>query len=302
MSEKNRADQTVVIRLLGGLGNQMFQYAAALGLSEKLGRTLSLDVSAFDAYKAWPYQLDVLQVPQNIYSGPPVAGPVSSSLISRVKRRLYGDGAFRNGVYREPNFHYNSISVDLSSDEILLDGYFQSPNYFAGAEDLLRARFQPKSPFTATSAGWAEKISASNCSVSLHVRRGDYLSATASSVHAALGLGYYHRAIALMQDLVGTDTDFFLFSDDPDYATENFAKSPRFHVVRSDPSAPWEDMFLMANCKHNIIANSSYSWWAAWLNNGPERRVISPAQWFTSEKLAGCNVLDLYPADWILLK
>ena len=302
MSDRSSVNGAVVIRLLGGLGNQMFQYAAALGLSDQLNRKLYLDVSTFDAYKTWPYQLDVLQVPQDIYSGPPVAGPVSSSLVSRIARRLNGDRAFRDGVYREQNFHYNPISADLSSDEILLDGYFQSPQYFLGAEDLLRARFQPKSPFTATSAGWAEKISASNCSVSLHVRRGDYLSATASSVHAALGLGYYHRAIALMQDLVGTDTDFFLFSDDPDYATENFAKSPRFHVVRSDPSAPWEDMFLMANCKHNIIANSSYSWWAAWLNNSPERRVISPAQWFTSEKLAGCNVLDLYPADWILLK
>jgi hypothetical protein len=81
-----------------------------------------------------------------------------------------------------------------------------------------------------------------------------------------------------------------------------FANLPQAHVVRSDPAASWEDMFLMARCQHHIIANSSYSWWGAWLNDGPCKRVIAPARWFTPDKLATCNVLDVYPDDWILLK
>ncbi|WP_303784432.1 alpha-1,2-fucosyltransferase [Azovibrio restrictus] len=292
----------VVIRLVGGLGNQMFQYAAALGLAVQQGRVLRLDVSAFEAYRTWPYQLDCLKVPQDLYTGTPLAGPVSRSLRDRVLRKLKGGYSFREGVYQEPHFHFDPEFFSLTGEEILLDGYFQSPRYFEGAEALLRERFQPRGALTETATRWAAKIDASPCSVSLHVRRGDYLTATASAVHTALDRGYYDRAVALMQDLVGPRAEFFLFSDEPDFIAQVFVDLPRAHVVRSDPSAPWEDMFLMARCKHNIIANSSYSWWGAWLNPSQDKRVIAPARWFTPDKLATCNVLDLYPDDWILLK
>jgi hypothetical protein len=105
-----------------------------------------------------------------------------------------------------------------------------------------------------------------------------------------------------MQSLLGPQAEFFLFSDEPDFMAQAFANLPKAHVVRSDPAASWEDMFLMARCQHHIIANSSYSWWGAWLNDGPSKRVIAPARWFTPDKLATCNVLDVYPDDWILLK
>ena len=122
----------VVIRLVGGLGNQMFQYAAALGLAERQGRALLLDLSAFEAYRLRPYQLDHLKVPQDLYRGRPLAGPVSPSFAARVVRKLKGDRVFREGVYREPHFHFDPSFFDLSGAEILLDGYFQSPRYFAG--------------------------------------------------------------------------------------------------------------------------------------------------------------------------
>lgn len=292
----------VAIRLLGGLGNQMFQYAAALGLAKRHNLPLRLDISAFESYKTWPYQLECLKVPQDIYTGSPLADRITQFLPSRIVRRLLGDNAFRQGVYREPHFHFDPEVFSLSDDEILLDGYFQSPRYFEGVEELLRERFQPISPFTATAAFWEEQIAASHCSVSLHVRRGDYLTSNASPVHLALDPAYYHRAVALMQDLVGREVEFFLFSDDPDFMAKVFDGLPRAHVVRSDPSAPWEDMFLMARCNHHIIANSSYSWWGSWLNPSKNKRVIAPARWFTTGKLATCNVLDLYPDDWILLK
>lgn len=292
----------VVVRIRGGLGNQMFQYAAALGLAGRQGRALLLDITAFQSYKIWPYQLNCLNVPQSIYSGPPLATPVSNSLIARLIRKINGGYSFREGVYREPDFHFDPSFFSLTGDDILLDGYFQSPLYFAGAEPLLRERFQPKAPLTDLATGWAARISASPCSVSIHVRRGDYLTTAASTMHAALDRGYYDRAVALMQDLAGPEAEFFLFSDEPDFIAEAFAGLPRAHVVRSDPSAPWEDMFLMARCRHNITANSSYSWWGAWLNPAADKRVIAPARWFTSDKLAACNVLDLYPDDWILLK
>lgn len=292
----------VAIRLLGGLGNQMFQYAAALGVAKRQGRMLRLDVSAFEAYKIWPYQLTCLRVPQDLYTGVPLAGPSSASFAARLVRRLKGGYFFRESVYREPHFHFDPAFFSLAGEEILLDGYFQSPRYFEGVEELLRERFQPKASLTDTAAYWAAKIGASPCSISLHVRRGDYLHAAASAVHVALDRSYYDRAVALIQDLVGPEAEFFLFSDDTDFVAEAFADLPHAHVVRSDPLAPWEDMFLMARCRHNIIANSSYSWWGAWLNTNEGKRVIAPARWFTPDKLAACNVLDLYPDDWILLK
>lgn len=271
-------------------------------MAERQGRALRLDVSAFEAYKTWPYQLDCLNVPQDLYAGAPLVEPASNSLAARVVRKLKGSSSFREGVYREPHFHFDPAIFSLAGEEILLDGYFQSPRYFDGSQTLLRERFQPKAPLTELAAGWAAKIEASPCSISLHVRRGDYLTAPASAVHVALDRSYYDRAVTLMQNLAGSEAEFFLFSDEPDFIAEAFAGLPRAHVVRSDPSAPWEDMFLMARCRHNVIANSSYSWWGAWLNPAEGKRVIAPARWFTADRLAGCNVLDLYPDDWILLK
>ena len=301
---------TVVIRLVGGLGNQMFQYAAALGLAVRQSRTLKMEVSAFEAYKKRSYQLNCLKVPQDLYTGEPLFQPASNSIPARVIRRIkrevfkgyvFKGGAFRKGVYCEPHFHFDPAFFKLSGVEILLNGYFQSPRYFDRVEELLRERFRPGAPLSATAADWAARIAASPRGVSLHVRRGDYTEGANSAVHGVLDRGYYDRAVDLIQELAGK-AEFFLFSDEPDFTAETFAGLPNSHVVRSDPAASWEDMFLMARCRHNIIANSSYSWWGAWLNPAEGRRVIAPARWFAPDRLAACNVLDLYPDDWILLK
>ena len=91
-------------------------------------------------------------------------------------------------------------------------------------------------------------------------------------------------------------------ADEPDFIADAFADLLRDHVARSDPHNSWEELFLIARCRHNIIANSSYSWWGAWLNPAKDKRIIAPARWFTPDKLAACNVLDIYPDYWILLK
>ena len=297
---------TVVIRLVGGLGNQMFQYAAALGLAARQNRILKVDKSGCVTCQHRPYQLDCLKVPQDLYTGAPLFQPVSNLIAARVIQMIKLDvlkaGLFRKGVYREPHYHFDPAFFDLSGTEILLNGYFQSPRYFESVAALLRERFQPAAPLSAKAADWAAKIAASPCSVSLHVRRGDYLEAPHSALQDALDRGYYDRAVNLIQCLVGERVEFFLFSDEPDFVTEAFAELPRAHVVRSDPHKSWEDMFLMARCRHNIIANSSYSWWGAWLNPDEGKRVIAPVRWLTSAEMAARNVLDLYPDDWILLK
>lgn len=294
--------RTVVVRLIGGLGNQMFQYAAACGLAYEREAHVLIDVSAFESYGRRAYELDRLCVPQDIQA----AGPRLSngrSLHARVIRYLTRRWPGRVGGYREPHFHFDKNFFALSGDEIRLDGYFQSPLYFAGCEAVLRERFRPVEPFGGAAQTWAARIGASRCSVSLHVRRGDYVSNPhAAAVHTTLDDGYYRRGIALVRRILGNEVDFFLFSDEPDFVQQAFADLPRAHVVRTDPARSWEDMFLMARCHHHIIANSSYSWWGAWLNASPEKVVIAPGQWFTREKLATTNVMDLYPEGWIILK
>ena len=152
---------TVVVRIGDGLGNQMFEYAATLGLA----------------------------VRQDLFTGAPLFQPASNSIAARLIRRIkrevfkryvFKGGAFRKGAYCEPHFHFDPAFFKLSGVEILLNGYFQSPRYFESVAQLLRERFQPVAPLSAKAADWAAKIAASPCSVSLHVRRGDYLQAPAT--------------------------------------------------------------------------------------------------------------------------
>ena len=294
----------ISIRLVGGLGNQMFQYAAGVGLAQQRDGRVVLDLSAFSNYAPWPYQLDKLRVPQDIGEKAPPAWPPGRALAARLGRRLsVGVPRRMNGVYVEPHFHFDQSFFELGGDHIRLEGYFQSPLYFAGCEQLLRERFQPVAGFGATAQAWADRIDATRGSVSLHVRRGDYVNnPNVAAVHASVDQGYYSRAIATLRRMCGEELEFFLFSDDAAFVAQAFAALPRAHVVRSDPARSWEDMFLMARCDHHIIANSSYSWWGAWLNASPEKVVLAPGQWFTRQRLATTNIMDLFPAGWIILK
>lgn len=294
---------TVSIRLVGGLGNQMFQYAAGVGLARRSDARVTLDLSAFSSYAAWPYQLDKLRVPQDISEGPPPNATTSLSLASRLVRLLKRGRGAATGVYVEPHFHFDEKFFGLCDGHIRLEGYFQSPLYFAGCEPVLRERFQPIEPFGAAAHAWATRIGAARRSVSLHVRRGDYVNnANIAAVHASLDEGYYSRALATMRRVLGDELEYFLFSDDPAFVGQAFSALPRAHVVRTDPGRSWEDMFLMARCNHHIIANSSYSWWGAWLNPSADKVVLAPGQWFTRQRLATTNILDLFPAGWIILK
>ena len=304
MSNSLHKKPNVTVGLNGGMGNQMFQYAAALGLAVRQDRDLKISLSLFTPLKGRFYQLRFLKIPQDFSSkGPPLFARVRLKFVIRIIYKIKREMMIQlHGIYRDPHFHFDPAFFNLSGSNIIITGCFQSPRYFAGVESLLRERFQLTSPFTPTAADWAAKIAQSPCAVSVHLRRGDYCDSKNSTIHHLLDRGYYDRAMALMQDLVGDKAEFFFFSDDPDFVTDTFADLSRIHIVRSDPTAPWEDLFLMAKCRHNIIANSSYSWWGAWLNAAKNKRVIAPAQWFTSDYLATCNVVDLYPEDWILLK
>lgn len=288
------------VRLGGGLGNQMFQYAAACSLARRNDSALLLDISAYKEYKVWPYGLDSF----NLSSDRVVCRGFlnGKSLLAHNFRKIWHFCDRKIGLlYAEPHYHVDNTFWMLESP-VEIAGYFQSAKYFNGIRDELLKDFVLREPFSTESAGYKQKIESSAMPVSLHVRRGDYVSnAAALETHGTSSPDYYRQAIELIREKSGTEPHFFIFSDDPEYVQEAFAFLEYKTIVRGADRRPHEDMHLMALCRHHIIANSTFSWWGAWLNPKEDKIVIAPKQWFSPVKMKENNTKDLYPEDWIVL-
>lgn len=301
----------IKVCLLGGLGNQMFQYAAAKALALRHGVEVALDLSGFTSDPQRTFLLDRLQVPEadgGILTGASASWLYVHSLWRQRGNRVLNRLGFRGlpaprGVYLEPHFHFDPAFETLGPN-VALFGFFQSPCYFAGAEREIRRLFAAREAAGQGSADIARRIAASRRPVSLHIRRGDYVtSADAARVHGTLDASYYRRAIELIDPREETAADFFVFSDDAQAAEALIDFVPRERVVhvRGDAGKPWQDMALMASCHHHIIANSSFSWWGAWLNPREDKMVIAPRQWFAPAEMRSRNTCDLFPSSWILI-
>jgi hypothetical protein len=300
----------IVAHVIGGLGNQMFQYAAALALARRHDAPLRIDASGYRLNRNRTFQLDTLTVPVEYLPSDrtkplvPVRSTPALDLAERVLRRLARAAPLsRKGVYREPHFHVDQRFFTLRPP-IALHGYFQSERYFASVGDELRRHFQPVLPLAPDAAPVAEMIERAPCPISVHVRRGDYVTAPdATRTHGVLDGAYYRRAMDVLVPRTGGDFTVFLFSDAPDEAAPllDGIAPDRLVVVRGDPARPWDGMALMARCRHHVIANSSFGWWGAWLNPRPDKTVIAPRAWFTPDELRRSNTCDLYPQQWILL-
>jgi hypothetical protein len=291
----------------------MFQYAAGRALAMRHGVPLALDLSGFRNYALRSFLLDRLSVPEadqaracevNAKKAPDnFAGSLWKQ---RVDRLLVRAGFPKLGVptdqYREPHFHYDPAFEALGPQTSLF-GYFQSERYFGSITDTLRGCFLPREPFGTKAAEALARIEQSRLPVSVHVRRGDYLKPGTTEVHGILGEPYYRQAIDHIRTAVGEEVEFFIFSDDPAAAEQllNFVSASRLVHVRGDPERPWEDMALMARCQHHVIANSSFSWWGAWLNHSSTKNIVAPRAWFAATQLDRLNTTDLYPSGWVLI-
>jgi hypothetical protein len=294
------------------LGNHMFQYAAGKSLAERHGVPLALDLSGFRDDKLRSFLLDHLLVPEAAV----VAQRVDRSAVDRnfVRAkwkeridRLLGNAGLRKlplspNEYREPHFHYDPAFETLGPQASLF-GYFQSERYFHTIEDRLRHWFSPRNPLGAAAAAALARIEASRLPISVHVRRGDYLNPGTAETHGIQGERYYRSAVACFESDVGHEAELFVFSDDAAAAEMvlSFVPKSRLVHVRGDPALPWEDLTLMARCRHHIIANSSFSWWGAWLNASPDKIVVAPRAWFSPIGLTKRDTTDLYPPGWVLL-
>lgn len=291
----------IISRLLGGLGNQMFQYAAARALAAAKGESLLLDVNGFDEYTL--HQGFELQRVFMIDSGTASGGQIrrligwrANSLARKIlKRKLFS--ALRGGnLVVEPHFnHWHGLSQ--TKQQTYMMGYWQSELYFRDFAPLIRQNFTLRQPLRGQNAQLAGAMV--NCeSVSVHVRRGDYVSdKKTQKILNPCSLEYYRNAYAHIRSVTQNPV-CYVFSDDVDWVRGNltFLNHPVF-VQHNRGADSYLDMMLMSACKHHIIANSTFSWWGAWLNPSTEKIVVAPAGWFCD----GTNDSDLVPPQWLRL-
>jgi Glycosyl transferase family 11 len=282
---------------MGGLGNQMFQYAAARRLALRTGDELALDLGWFDHEgREWVtqrrFELGVFHLPARRVSFPPRAIEAwergGAARVLRFRR-------LRLAVLRNEGAGPADARVLAASRDVLLIGYWQSERYFADAADTIRADFAFRKPPSQEYSQVLRSIE-SNSAVAVHVRRGDYASdSRTNAIHGTLEPSYYREAIARVAERVGA-LHVFVFSDDPDWAAEHLAfEHPVTHVSRAGSHAV-DELYLMTLCGHHVIANSSFSWWGAWLCDTPNRIVIAPRRWFRDDRI---DTAELVPSRWI---
>lgn len=291
----------IISQVIGGLGNQMFQYAAGRSLSLKNNTRLALDVAAFEGYGLHQgFELNrVFSAPIALASDADrqdMLGWRRSPVVRRLLAKLPLAMPAGEHFVQEPHFHYWPGFEQLGPNSYLA-GYWQSEKYFSDFSVQIRMDFTFRATLVGKNAELAQVISASQA-VSLHVRRGDYVSnPKTNSVHGVCGLDYYHAAIEYIREIIDAP-HIYIFSDDIEWARSHLRVDlPCDYVGHNSGTESHIDMWLMSLCKHNIIANSSFSWWGAWLNAHPKKIVIAPRQWFAY----GGVTTDLISPAWTQL-
>lgn len=285
--------------LSGGLGNQMFEYAAGRALSMRYDTDLFVDLYLLQKKtKATirSYELSVFNI----------EAPISQSILNKIAVKVFG--AIRSktighlfldkfSIFRDEKAQNYDKRFELLSKNTTLFGYFQNENYFKGISEQLKVDFTFRSPLSGENDKIRYKIEQMT-SVSIHIRRGDYINNNSNL--PVLDLSYYKRAIEYITSQIDNPY-FFIFSDGIEWVKTNLDLSKLNHefIDWNTNEDSYRDMHLMSLCKHNIIANSSFSWWAAWLNNNPSKLVVAPQKWYKGD--TGIYPDGFLPKKWITL-
>lgn len=285
----------VIVRLIGGLGNQLFQYAYALSLVKK-GYDVKLDISAFDTYTLHGgYSLNHYNKRVNNASPEEVTAMTHIGFGKKLMRQLQGKKS--RPVAKEVNSAFDEKMLSPEDNHYLV-GYFQSEKYFQQIRGELLDSLVLQEPLSSYTKNTLDRINKSEVSVSVHVRRGDYVTnAEALKTHGVCSLDYYQQAVMLINAKFD-NVSYYIFSDDIDWVKDNLVIDNAFYVDSEEERFSGEDMFLMSQCNHNIIANSSFSWWGAWLNTHIDKLIVAPKNWYADEKKQYLSEM-MIPRDWI---
>jgi hypothetical protein len=264
----------ITVKLNGGLGNQMFQYAFGRSLAVQKKTNLLLDISNFDRDTKRSFLLHQYNIKAEAFK---------PNLINKITRKLKLTKIIGETTYKPENIKEN----------VLYDGYWQNEIYFKNLRPLLLNELSLKTETSSETKSWLSKIKKCE-SVSVHVRRGDYMEEKHKKLFGVLEKDYYVNAINRMKKVIANPS-FFLFSDDVNWCKENLSDITRLYYVSGNKIKITEELFLMSECNHNIIANSSFSWWGAWLNQSPNKIVITPKNWFVDKTKEPTNIV---PSEW----
>jgi Glycosyl transferase family 11 len=283
----------IITNITGGLGNQLFQYAAGKALAEHCKTELKLDLTGFKDYQLRNFDLDYFHLTYDTASIEETEPFLTRSFLKKIKDRTAPFSQRR--FNREKFFHYDKNFFKYNPP-LYIKGYWQSERYFTNVKEQLRNELILKKEVINQVETYARFLQNQN-SVSIHIRRGDYQNPETLRIHGILSNSYYKTAILEIRKNI-ENAVFYVFTDSLDLIKKDSFFKDCTIVSSIISQTHFEDLYLMSQCKHNIIANSSFSWWGAWLNNNPDKIVIAPKNWFNKGPK---DTYDLYPTSWIQL-
>jgi len=280
----------IIVQLNGGLGNQMFQYAFGRQLAIINKTKLKFHIAPLKKKNSWNYMLNnfkmnaIIATDNEIFD---IKGKRDTSLLNKLLNKFY----YGSSVLREQDYSFSEDNI-VTKTNLFIIGYWQNEKYFKNIEKTIMKDFRFQDSIVNSNSEYKQKILKSN-SISLHIRRGDYLSCEVQNLEVC-PLEYYYKAVKKISKKIRSP-HFFVFSDDINWIKKNLRID--FPVFFVENNENYQE-YLMSCCKHNIIANSSFSWWGAWLNKNDQKIVIAPKKWFAKvERAHHSPVLK----EWIVL-
>jgi hypothetical protein len=303
----------IIVELMGGLGNQMFEYAAARCLAERWGHPLKMDTATLldrsnptEGFVFRDYDLGIWNIQESFATPEEVFAltnrsrsdaPLSfAQRLSRKANHLLKSSAIENRVYKEPHFHYDRDFYTKTAP-LYLQGYWQSEDYFKPIAHIIRQEFTFKNPLSSHCEGLAAQIENTE-SICLNVRRGDFVSSPKTNqLLGFVGINYLEKGVDLIADKLD-NPHVYIFSDEPEWCKENLKLPyPTTLVSHEYAGEKFRDYLdLMIRCKYFVIPNSSFAWWAAWLAPHKQKIVVAPKRWFADKTMSS---FSLIPPSWV---
>lgn len=300
----------IITKLVSGLGNQLFQYCVGRQLAIAKQVPLKLDVSFFNSQELRSYKLNYYKIEAELATEADIKPfrkemeryqklHQKTSLSAKVYRNaepLIFPKHTKN-YFKEATWWILEDAIFKTKKDVFIEGYWQHYKYFENMPLQIFDELDIKDELSSSAQSWLSSVKNNEQSVSVHIRRGDYVTdVNANYLMGVLPVDYYNKAIQLMSNKL-TNPSFYFFSDDLDWVKENIiVENPAFYV---SGNPDYVDLDLMKHCKHNIIANSTFSWWGAFLNRNPDKIVIAPDQWSAREDVN--NNIKLQFPNWIKL-
>lgn len=288
----------IITRLTGGLGNQMFQYAAGYALARRNRTILKLDATWYEDHPNIvaheEYGLHVFNIVEQFATNEEIRSFDEQTNFGKIVSGFFGRRRSRRNYHSAEKFTYYPHFFDLRGDCYII-GHWQSEKFFCGAEQHLRRQFTARYQLPPSADALMREIDSNSSAVAVHFRRGDYVTGKWCEHAKAIPGEYYDRSIQQLLSLVKTPV-LYVFSDDIQFVANVFKPQceTKFVIAGKDWLAA-DEMMLMSHCKHHVIANSTFSWWAAWLGKWEKQIVLAPSPWFSGNNY---DTADVVPVGW----